>query len=521
MATVSQTVQNQYGLLDSYSQHHPKEGVTYRLSRHSAVRDFYYNSNGVDTPVQNTLGTLPVDSAVYDPKYYYFDWRNTLNTSGGAYSSDYIPTRHASTIRVVFSMYVYQLNGGGDKFIIEDPTTPPPTVKYPGFRYLAGFIHGSENVSAEFPVTTNPTGTTVASGLPIPSIDALNGEIPISFFNGTKNSPALTEPNVLEFPVSGERFIFQLGIYDTNAAAPDETYAFPAADVSRDGYLFRLKIDYFLFFSSGPRVSGLLKNTGSGAELYTPYFNEMKTLTSIDNSVTFTPNPTTGELDLAAAGGGQVDSVVAGTGITVDATDPVNPIVTNAAPDQTVSLTAGTGMNITGIYPNFTITNALAGMEMPLGEIAFADATTPWLLNVTGTFPGTDNEVAPPTTLTTTNKMGGGAYFDMPANGQLRYIGTATQKMHCAISISGQVGAANKEWNLDLHQNATPIPLSVFRFENPTGSGSTAGLITVAYHVAVTLATNDYLHAYIGNISDTTDMNILNLNIVCMGTICE
>jgi hypothetical protein len=34
--------------------------------------------------------------------------------------------------------------------------------------------------------------------------------------------------------------------------------------------------------------------------------------------------------------------------------------VTNAAPDQTVSLTAGTGIGVTGTYPSFTIANTAA-----------------------------------------------------------------------------------------------------------------------------------------------------------------
>lgn len=44
-----------------------------------------------------------------------------------------------------------------------------------------------------------------------------------------------------------------------------------------------------------------------------------------------------------------------GTGITVTGTYP-NFTVTNSAPDQTVALTAGTGVAITGTYPNFTVT---------------------------------------------------------------------------------------------------------------------------------------------------------------------
>ena len=52
-----------------------------------------------------------------------------------------------------------------------------------------------------------------------------------------------------------------------------------------------------------------------------------------------------------------VTSAVAGTGISVSgATGAVT--ITNTAPDQTVSLTAGTAITITGTYPNFTIANA-------------------------------------------------------------------------------------------------------------------------------------------------------------------
>lgn len=59
------------------------------------------------------------------------------------------------------------------------------------------------------------------------------------------------------------------------------------------------------------------------------------------------------------SGGGQVNTVVAGTGISVNSTDPVNPIITNSAPDQTVSITAGTNItSVTGTYPNFTINAA-------------------------------------------------------------------------------------------------------------------------------------------------------------------
>lgn len=53
---------------------------------------------------------------------------------------------------------------------------------------------------------------------------------------------------------------------------------------------------------------------------------------------------------------GDVNSVNAGTGISVDQTTGA-VTVTNSAPDQTVGLTAGTAIVITGTYPNFTIEN--------------------------------------------------------------------------------------------------------------------------------------------------------------------
>ena len=51
-------------------------------------------------------------------------------------------------------------------------------------------------------------------------------------------------------------------------------------------------------------------------------------------------------------------NLAAGTGISVNSATGGTITVTNSAPDQTVSLTAGTGISISGTYPSFTITNA-------------------------------------------------------------------------------------------------------------------------------------------------------------------
>ena len=48
-------------------------------------------------------------------------------------------------------------------------------------------------------------------------------------------------------------------------------------------------------------------------------------------------------------------AISAGTGISYNNTSGV---ITNTAPDQTVTLTAGSGISVSGTYPNFTVTNS-------------------------------------------------------------------------------------------------------------------------------------------------------------------
>lgn len=79
--------------------------------------------------------------------------------------------------------------------------------------------------------------------------------------------------------------------------------------------------------------------------------------------------------------GNYVASMTAGTGITVGTAtgEGSTPVITNTAPDQTVVLTAGTGISTSGTYPNFTITNST-----PDQTVAISNGTG---INVTGTYP--------------------------------------------------------------------------------------------------------------------------------------
>jgi hypothetical protein len=68
------------------------------------------------------------------------------------------------------------------------------------------------------------------------------------------------------------------------------------------------------------------------------------------------PDGATGRFTLSD-GGGSVD-VVEGTAIDIADDGSGNIQITNTAPDQTVGVTGGTGISVSGTYPNFTVTNS-------------------------------------------------------------------------------------------------------------------------------------------------------------------
>lgn len=94
-------------------------------------------------------------------------------------------------------------------------------------------------------------------------------------------------------------------------------------------------------------------------------------------------------LGSGSGGGGSVVSVQAGTGISVDATDPANPIVSNTG---VLSVTAGTGITLGGTAAN-PIINApdvgsvtSVGMTVPTGfDVAGSPITTSGTFTVTYT----------------------------------------------------------------------------------------------------------------------------------------
>jgi len=78
--------------------------------------------------------------------------------------------------------------------------------------------------------------------------------------------------------------------------------------------------------------------------------------------------------------GSLANALTIGSGLSGTSYDGSSPVtITNTAPDQVVSLTAGTGISTSGTYPNFTITNAA-----PDQTVSITGAGT---TSVTGTYP--------------------------------------------------------------------------------------------------------------------------------------
>jgi hypothetical protein len=98
-------------------------------------------------------------------------------------------------------------------------------------------------------------------------------------------------------------------------------------------------------------VSLTTTNINEGTNLY---YTDTRARASISAGTGITYDSATGVVTNAAPD--QTVALTGGTGISTSGTYP-SFTITNSAPDQTVALTAGTGISTSGTYPNFTITN--------------------------------------------------------------------------------------------------------------------------------------------------------------------
>ena len=154
---------------------------------------------------------------------------------------------------------------------------------------------------------------------------------------------------------------------------------------------------------------------------------------------------------------GAAQEISVGTGLTLSSGSLVN-----AAPDQVVSLTAGTAISVTGTYPSFTVTNTAPDQVVSLTG---AGTTT-----VTGTYPSftiTSND-STAGTVTSVNASGGTTGMSF-TGGPVTSAGTLTLNGTLAVS-NGGTGATDAV--------AALTNLGAYPASNPAGYTSNVGTVT-------------------------------------------
>jgi hypothetical protein len=193
-------------------------------------------------------------------------------------------------------------------------------------------------------------------------------------------------------------------------------------------------------------------------------------------------------------------AISAGTGISYSSSTGV---VTNAAPDQTVALTAGTGISTSGTYPNFTIANTAPDQTVvltgsgtttvtgtyPNFTIASADSTTGTVTSVGGT--GTVNGISLSGTVTSSGNL--------TLGGTLSGVDLTTQVTGALPIANGGTGQTTRQEAMDalagavtagqyLRGNGTDVVMSTIQAadvptlnQNTTGTASNVtGTVAVA-----------------------------------------
>jgi hypothetical protein len=114
------------------------------------------------------------------------------------------------------------------------------------------------------------------------------------------------------------------------------------------------------------------------------------TVTSVDltasTGISVSGGPITGSGSITVTNTAPDQTVVltAGTGISTSGTYP-SFTVTNTAPDQTVAIASGTGISVSGTYPNFTVTNTSPSSGGTVTSITAGTGLTGGTITTSGT----------------------------------------------------------------------------------------------------------------------------------------
>lgn len=169
-------------------------------------------------------------------------------------------------------------------------------------------------------------------------------------------------------------------------------------------------------------------------------------------------------------------------------------------------LTASGGVSTGTLATSGTYTPA-GRVVVPMGEVSYFN-TTGTAVTISGTSDGSTNMVVVAPTST--------GNFDADFNngggntGRLRYTGATTRMFHVALTVSGTPSQNNDVFVFGIAKNGTPVAASKVL-------SSFTGTQTTAIHLFISLATNDYLEMYIGNMTAARNITIKSINLFAMG----
>lgn len=148
-------------------------------------------------------------------------------------------------------------------------------------------------------------------------------------------------------------------------------------------------------------------------------------------------------------------------------------------------------------------------MILPMAEASYFN-TTGTAITISAQSDGSTNMVvvAPTTTFSNDSWFDNGGWNTW----RIRYTGATTKTFHCAITFTGAPATANDEFVFWVAKNGTTMAGCKVLQKFGTSTDSQA----IAIHCMVSLATNDYIELYVGNITASRNVTVKSLNVFAM-----
>lgn len=172
-----------------------------------------------------------------------------------------------------------------------------------------------------------------------------------------------------------------------------------------------------------------------------------------------------------------------------------------------VLLLASTAWAATLGYALMDTESTLMATEFPLGETQYF-STTGTAVTIASQSDGSTNMVA----ITPVTSLNGDSYLFTNSNGRLTYTGLLTKSFHVAATLSIAPVNPAETFVVGLSKNGG-APTGKIIQKVTTASDTQA----FSFHSMVTLATNDYIEVYIGNLTSSADVTVNSLNSFAMG----